>query len=805
MGRRILKYASFLALLAACIAGVLFGSIWLREEARQTWLDQANRTVSRTTDVAVFWLTLFHAQLRGVGTLFYGSSEVTQDELFDALEVTESIEAAIPLTSVAFVEPIEASGLAIRMSTDMSGHLSAGSDLSDRPEIRDAVTRALETPDNVVMSRVYRDDADRPTVVLAFAAPNRGTDGALVTAVDLVALIDGLYALHIPKGIRLRICDLPAGVVGREPDRPFIGGPNPPPETAHSFDIITDSGQSQWEFHWDVLPEFRGGPHTLFADAVLWSGLIVIGLAFGLIALLSLQNTRVSRLVAERSAELRESEKRVSTILETSAEGFLFVDSTTVVRDVNETMCEILGRPREDVIGQTVFDFVDEENAEILREQIAIRDQGQKSAYEITISRPDGSTVPCLVSTTPYYDAEGGEVSSSAMVTDITELKKAESEIFNAMKEAEKAAQEAEAANSAKSVFLANISHEIRTPLNAIMGFAEILDRSLPDPRHKEQLNSIQSSGAALLALINDILDLTRLEAGDLELDWSPVDTQKVFSDVEEKYAPRAAQKGLEFRMELDAGLPKSIIADEKRLRQVIGNLVDNAIKFTDSGRVLIGARAVPSADNAETVDLSFDVQDTGVGIPDDQTDEVLEAFTQRRGQSINEYGGTGLGLALVNRLLSAMNGRVAVTSQVDVGSTFRVTLDGVSVADAATLGDLEVQAEKELVEQQVPEEAAWSPADLGTEARARLPELHGRLQGHEETARRLASTLTINDLDEFSALMQALGEEYAYPPLLAWGQKLESQTSMFDMDEIGRTLESYPEIFTELQSAIGA
>ena len=798
MGKRLIRYLVVLALLAACSAGVIYGSSSLRWNARQTWLDQANRAVSRTTDVAFFWLSLYHAQLRGIGALFYGSSEVSEGELLDALEVTESIEAAIPMTTVAHAALTDRGDLVVGLSTDSAGLLAAGSDLSDHDAIREAVTDALDRPDNVIMSRVFRSASNHAMVILAFAAPNGDTDGALLTPVDLKTLIDGLYALHIPKGIRLRMFELPSGGLQQRPDAPFLGETAPPPETVQTFTIITDSGKAQWEFHWDILPEFRGGPATEFADVVLWSGLVVIGLAFGLIGLLSVQNARVTRLVDKRTDELRESEKRVSTILETSSEGFIFVDNATVAQDVNETMCGILGRSRDDIIGRTVFDFVDEENAGILRDQLAIRDQGLRSAYEVTISRPDGSVVPCLVSSSPYYDELGSEVASSAMVTDITELKKAESEILSAMKEADAAAREAEAANRAKSVFLANVSHEIRTPMNAITGFAEILDRTLTDRQQKEYVSSIKSSGDALLGLFNDILDLSKLEAGDLDLDWTDVDLLKIFADLENVFAPRAKDKGLTFSLKLDPQLPRSVELDEKRFVQVLHNLLDNALKFTHAGSISVDAGA--DLLDGQTA-LRIDIRDTGIGIPEDQVEKVFAPFTQKQDQSINEYGGTGLGLTLTRRLLDALGGQVTVTSQVDAGSTFHIVLGNAAVADSTPIGEQATAAPQPDVPGPSAERATWSPEALSEETRAALPGIVTRMADRVSSAADLARTLTINDVEGFATWVKELGDVHELAPVTSWADRLDQQASMFEMDAIAETLGTYPDLVEEIRS----
>ncbi len=361
----------------------------------------------------------------------------------------------------------------------------------------------------------------------------------------------------------------------------------------------------------------------------------------------------------------------------------------------------------------------------------------------------------------------------------------------------------AESANRSKSVFLANISHEIRTPMNAILGFTEIVKRSTTELQNKEYLSSIESSGKSLLSLINDILDLSRAESGSLELQPAAADTVKIFSDVEAEYSTKASEKGLSFNVNVDPGIPRSIEVDERRVSQVLGNLVDNAVKFTESGQVKVSVRSVPSESKDGYIDLSFDVEDTGIGIPNDQIDELFNAFTQRRGQSINEYGGTGLGLVLSQRLVEMMQGRIMVASEEGVGSTFHVALPGVKVVDGTTLGDLQMEAEVVAGAEETAV-STWSPEDMSLEAKGRLPELVSVLKSQRATCEELAATQTVNEVEAFAHQMKATAEQYEYPPLEEWSEKLARQTEMFNMDGISASLAEFSSLIGETESYIG-
>lgn len=359
-------------------------------------------------------------------------------------------------------------------------------------------------------------------------------------------------------------------------------------------------------------------------------------------------------------------------------------------------------------------------------------------------------------------------------------------------------AREAEAANRSKSVFLANVSHEIRTPMNAITGFADILDGMITDPQQKVYLDSIKSSGDSLMELIGNIIDLSKVEAGDLDLSYADVDLLRVFADIENLFGSLAEKKQLAFRLELDPELPRSVELDERRFVQILKNLLDNALKFTKQGEISVDVRATYVQ---EKVTLSVKIDDTGIGIPEDEIEKVFAPFTQRQGQSINEYGGTGLGLTLTKRILDVMGGQITVTSKVDVGSNFLVVLNEVSVIDGTPIGD-QALVQGSGVDSDASEDVVKHTAEELTDAvRAKLPELLGAVSEKAAYAAGLAETLTINEVEEFATWLMALGETYGLPLLVTWADQLAQQASMFEMDDMAKTLQSYPGLLEDIRS----
>jgi signal transduction histidine kinase/DNA-binding response OmpR family regulator len=281
------------------------------------------------------------------------------------------------------------------------------------------------------------------------------------------------------------------------------------------------------------------------------------------------------------------------------------------------------------------------------------------------------------------------EKRAAELVSANRKLKKNEEKIlnFNAKLEeriSERTAQ-AEAANLAKSEFLANMSHEIRTPMNAVLGFADLMGLTTIDKTQKGYIESIKSSGRSLLVLINGILDLSKIEAGKLELVLEYVNSYSFFSEFEHIFSLRFSEKGLKYVLDISADTPAGLYIDDARLRQIIINLLGNAIKFTEKGIVKIKVQTAnqlinnSSGEIAEgSVDLIIEVSDTGIGIPKELQDEVFNPFVQGQGQDAKKYGGTGLGLAITKRLVQLMNGSISIKSRVNKGSAFKVTIPGV-------------------------------------------------------------------------------------------------------------------------------
>jgi len=246
------------------------------------------------------------------------------------------------------------------------------------------------------------------------------------------------------------------------------------------------------------------------------------------------------------------------------------------------------------------------------------------------------------------------------------------------------------AANEAKSRFLANISHEIRTPMNAIIGYSNFLSESLEQEKEKEYIEHIKNAGKTLLELINHTLDLSKIEAGKMIINPEPMDIRELKAEIENLFALRISEKDLDFKVELDDSIPSFLVLDETRLRQILINLIGNSIKFTEEGYVRLSIEKFKQR-NQDKIDLAIIVEDTGIGIPENQQEKIFEAYEQQEDQRTGKYEGTGLGLAITKRIVNKMNGNITVDSKVNQGTLFKIILQKVKIADSTDIKEYKV------------------------------------------------------------------------------------------------------------------
>ena len=381
--------------------------------------------------------------------------------------------------------------------------------------------------------------------------------------------------------------------------------------------------------------------------------------------------SKVARDLTERTIE----EEQRELIIEAAPNGMLIVSETGIITLANSAIERIFGHARSGLSGQPIELLVPEGWPHAHAETGAAFTESSIASgrRDLTGRRADGSEIPIEIELSPVQTPRGRII--VATVIDVTARRAAE----KALQDAKNAA---EAASQAKSRFLAGMSHEIRTPMNGIVGFADLLLDGQLTPEQRQQATLIKQAGTSLLAIINDILDLSKIEAGRLDVEQIPMQPAEVADAALAIVKSDAAEKGLELRMTFAAGLPSWIAGDPTRLRQILLNLLSNAVKFTDKGSISL---EVSRATEGGVERLRFAVTDTGAGVPRERQHLLFQNFSQVDSSINRRYGGTGLGLAICKRLAEAMGGTVGADSEPGRGSTFWFTIALVETAPAKT------------------------------------------------------------------------------------------------------------------------
>ncbi len=370
--------------------------------------------------------------------------------------------------------------------------------------------------------------------------------------------------------------------------------------------------------------------------------------------------------------EMRRSEARKQAIFEASMDCILFTDESLRIIEFNRAAETTFGYPRREVIGKNLIDlFIPAELRE--RQQANVeryRGVGELGSMlgrrlETSMLRKSGESFAVEMAMQPI-PLPDGSTGFAAFVRDITAVKRAAEQLVEA-KEA------AESANRAKSAFLANMSHEIRTPMNAIIGMTELVLESRLDDEQRDYLQTVLESGNSLLALLNDVLDFSKIESGRVDLEEIEFNLPQCVQESIRAFMYRARQKAIGLSFEFSPDTPESVLGDPLRLRQILVNLVSNAIKFTDQGGIRVFVQTVSMIE--DTVVLRFEVADTGIGIPVDKRKKIFAEFEQADSSTKRRFGGIGLGLAICSRLVQSMDGEIGVDSEEGRGSTFYFTV----------------------------------------------------------------------------------------------------------------------------------
>ncbi len=363
--------------------------------------------------------------------------------------------------------------------------------------------------------------------------------------------------------------------------------------------------------------------------------------------------------------KLKQSEEKYRGIIENMELGLMEVDTDQKILKAYDWFCDMTGYTSEELIGKNAAEvFLSKEinDLEKNKEEEEHRKEGQTGVYEMKIRKKDGSKIWVLISGAPIFDTEGNVTGSIGIHYDITERKLLEENLV-------KAKRIAEEAEHAEKQFLARMSHEIRTPLNAVIGMSHLLEDTRLDEEQKDYVNSLKSSSDILLKLISDVLDLSKITAGGLEVNEKEFDLVGTINSLHKTFELKLTDSPVAMKADVDSQIENMMIGDDLLLNQILLNLIGNAVKFTKEGEILIGVSLVKK--EKDICHYKFVVQDTGIGIPEDRIDAVFENFKQADNDIRFQFGGTGLGLPITKQLVELQGGKIYVESKLGKGTRF--------------------------------------------------------------------------------------------------------------------------------------
>ena len=363
---------------------------------------------------------------------------------------------------------------------------------------------------------------------------------------------------------------------------------------------------------------------------------------------------------------IQESEEKFRNIFESFQDIYYRTDLYGKITMISPSGCELSGFSQEEIIGKHISEFftTNKQQGNLIREVLKT---GRVKNYETNVIMKDGVAIQCISNIRLIFNKEGKPVAVDGVARDITFLKKASEDLLHAKEIAEKSLK-------VKENFLANMSHEIRTPMNGVIGMIDLLNETPLMEDQRKYVQTIKKSSETLLNILNDILDLSKIEAGKMQLRLAPISIEQTIEKLHSLFYQQAALKDLELLYSIDSNVPKVVLADETRLLQILSNLTSNAIKFTDKGSVKIQISLQERKDILHKIRVT--ISDTGIGIPEDKLNMLFGYFSQVDTSSSKTYGGTGLGLAISKELCKLMNGEIGVQTESNKGSMFWFTFE---------------------------------------------------------------------------------------------------------------------------------
>lgn len=674
MGSNLRTSIAAVALLVFLVAGI-GTSYWAGERLRATahaeWTAKARLDAARLSDGVLFWISKAEVNLRAMAGMFGDLEALSPEDFFRLVEEAEAWDPEIRFDSVVHAtrllknerqafetatgQPLRDASdpnafaaerfesFAVTHSSNPDGFLGLGVDLASVPEMRDVSTAARQLPGSVILGPAFKGDQGKTVALLATSSNLNGGDGVMAATINLHNFFEALGQSQLPPGIEVRLIERETETTANLITKPIIGGSEPGPNTAITEVVRIVKGQARWSLNWDISKDYLGGPPENAVLLIQFGGGLVTLLLTLMFAYLGIENIRFHKLVNDKTAQLSQNSMIVQLTMDSIDQGFAVwnSDQRLVVWSkkceefwyfpgnkirTGMHMRELLEHLRDaGAFGDLVNEFdIDHELQKIAAaggnsdDQFQMRDGRQVHVRRFPLER-------------------GGYVS---VYTDVSEQAEQRVQLEDERARAVKA-------NVLKTDFVMNLSHEMRDPLHSIIGFSDVILKSKAEPigeKTKGTVELINSIGRHMLDLINGILDLSKLESGVVELDETTFEVDQFLGDIARMMAVKAGETGTSVTVENKAGIGRKLTGDRLMIRQILINLMGNAIKFAPGGNVILTSEM-----DGECLKLT--VKDDGVGIPPEDLPSITEIFKQARNNDPEQHGGSGIGLTIAKRL----------------------------------------------------------------------------------------------------------------------------------------------------------
>lgn len=706
---------TLVSLALACLLMVGMGtSILTGERLRQTayddWISKGKIDAHRMTGSILFWISKAEVNLRALAGQFRSGLYADQEAFFKFIDDAETWDPDVSFDNVVYAKrvlrkeraryefdtgaslkvlgapttraPLAYESFAVELYSNEESILSVHSDLTTHPAVKTAVVTARQTPGHVILGPAYIGEGGERHAVIATATDLVGGTGVMAATVNLVEFFSQFSADYLPDGIQVRLIERDSESRATNAFIPIIGPKDAPANVVDTEIIRITSGQARWDLHWDILPDYRGGPAIELPLIVSIGGSLVTILLSLIFYGIAMQNIRFHRMVGDRTAELSKNAMLVQLTMDSIDQGFAVWNADKRLVLWSKRCVDFWYHPKELKAGIHMRDLL---------KHIAEKGAFGKGDIDTTVENELSRVVDAggnadeifrmldgrRIHVRRYPLESGGYVS---VYTDVTEREEANEELKNSHNELErrifertyelvKARDEAVLANQSKSEFMANMSHELRTPLNAIIGFSQLAETEtygpIGDPNYKENASIVASAGEHLLKLISDILDLSKIEANAMTLHEEDVDLKEISKSVSCILQGPASQSNVGLNFSIDSDLPM-LHCDHLRIKQMVLNLADNAIKFTEAG-----GNVEIKFEQMSDKSIQIVVSDTGIGISEANLKFVMTPFNQVKSNSMVRRGeGIGLGLSVVSHLMELHGGELVLKSELGKGTT---------------------------------------------------------------------------------------------------------------------------------------